>query len=54
MTTCPAIRGDPENTYLAMMVENVRTLVTALGGNAVVLDGFDTADTWLPLPEATS
>ena len=50
----PGDPGDPQNTYLAMMTENVRTLVTALGGNAAALDGFDTADTWLPLPEGTS
>ncbi len=44
----PGLPGDPENTLLAMMVENVRTMVTALGGDASALDGFDAGSTWRP------
>ena len=43
----PGQPGDPENTLIAMMVENVRTLVEALGGDASALDGFDIRDTWV-------
>ena len=43
----PGQPGDPENTLIAMMVENVRTIVEALGGDASVLDGFDIRDTWV-------
>ncbi len=42
----PGQPGDPENTLIAMTVENVRTLVEALGGDASALDGFDVRDTW--------
>ena len=34
-----------------MMVENVRTMVAALGGDAAALVGFDTTDTWRPYAE---
>ena len=44
----PGETGDPENTYIAMMVENVRTITLALGGDASGLDGFDIRDTWIP------
>lgn len=43
--------GDPGNTYLAMMVENVRTIVTSLGGDAAALDGFDVSYSWIPFEE---
>ena len=43
----PGEPGDPDNTYLAMMVENVRTMTAALGGDAAALDGFDVRDTWV-------
>ena len=42
----PGERGEPGNTYLAMMVENVRTIVTSLGGDAGALAKFDTRDSW--------
>ena len=42
----PGAPGDPENTLIGMMVENVRTMVSALGGDPAALDGFDTRDTW--------
>ena len=47
----PGAPGDPDNTLVAMMVENVRTMTTALGGDASALDGFDVADTWGPFAE---
>lgn len=34
----PGEPGDAENTYLAMMAENARAIVTALGGDAAALD----------------
>ena len=42
----PGDPGDTGNTLVGMMVENVRTMVTALGGDASALDGFDTGSTW--------
>ena len=47
----PGDRGDPENTYLAMMVNDVRAMVSSLGGNATALDSFDTSNTWIPFAE---
>ena len=47
----PGDRGEAENTYLAMMVENVREIVASLGGNAAALDGFDTGNSWIPFEE---
>ena len=47
----PGEPGDAENTYVAMMVENVRTIVTSLGGNAGALDGFEVGNTWIPFAE---
>ena len=44
----PGSPGDPQNTLVGMMVENVRTMVTVLGGDASALDGFDTSSTWQP------
>ncbi len=44
----PGLPGDPENTLVGMMVQNVRTMVTVLGGDASALDGFDTGSTWRP------
>ena len=47
----PGDPGEAENTYLAMMVENVRTIVASLGGNAAALDGFDAGNSWIPFEE---
>ncbi len=44
----PGEPGDDNNTLVAMMVENVRTMVTALGGDPGALDGFEVSDTWQP------
>ncbi len=37
----PGADGAPENTYIGMMLENVRTMVSVLGGNAEALNGID-------------
>ncbi len=39
----PGQPGDPEHSYVGMMVANTRTIVTALGGNATALDAIDPA-----------
>ncbi len=44
----PGEPGDPRNTLAAMLVENVRTIVQTLGGDASALDALETADTWTP------
>ena len=46
----PGDPGDPENTLVGMMVDNVRTMVTALGGDDAALDDFPTGATWQPSP----
>ncbi len=47
----PGDPGDANNTYVAMMVQNVQTIVTSLGGDASALDGFAVNDTWIPFNE---
>ena len=47
----PGDQGDPNNTFVGMMVENVRTMVSALGGNPAALVDFDTRDTWRSFSE---
>ncbi len=37
----PGEDGAPENTYIGMMLENVRTMTKVLGGNASALKGID-------------
>lgn len=37
----PGDPGDPEHSYIGMMLFNVRTIVHALGGDASSLDGID-------------
>lgn len=49
----PGEPGEAGNTYVAMMVENVRTILTSLGGDAGALDGFDVGNTWIPRAEHT-
>ncbi len=49
----PGEPGEAGNTYVAMMVENVRTIVTSLGGDAGALDGFDVGNTWILRAEHT-
>ncbi len=40
----PGTPGSPEHSYLGMMVDDMRTMVTALGGKADALEGIDPAD----------
>src|SRR5262245_4924284 len=40
----PGTPGSPEHSYIGMMLEDVRAMVTALGGNPKALQGVDPAD----------
>ena len=40
----PGKPGDPEHTYIGMMVENLRTLATVLGGDPSLMDGVETGN----------
>jgi hypothetical protein len=40
----PGTPGSPEHSYIGMMLEDVRTMVTALGGHTETLQGMDPAD----------
>jgi ABC-type Zn uptake system ZnuABC Zn-binding protein ZnuA len=40
----PGRPGSPEHSYIGMMCEDVRIMVTALGGNPQALQGIDPAD----------
>jgi ABC-type Zn uptake system ZnuABC Zn-binding protein ZnuA len=40
----PGTPGAPEHSYIGMMLEDVRTIVTALGGNPEALQGIDPAN----------
>jgi manganese/iron transport system substrate-binding protein len=40
----PGAPGSPQHSYIGMMLENVRTMVTALGGHADALQGIDPSD----------
>ena len=37
----PGAPGDPNHTYLGLMLTDVEILVTALGGSTEALEGFD-------------
>ena len=37
----PGQPGDPEHTYIGMMVENMRTLASVLGGDPALMDGVE-------------
>ena len=37
----PGQPGDPEHTYIGMMVENLRTLASSLGGDPSLMDGVE-------------
>ncbi len=38
----PGSHGDPRHSYMGLMLTNVEVMVTALGGSAEALSGFDT------------
>jgi len=39
----PGGPGDPNHSYLGLMAENMNIMATALGGNADVMDDFDSS-----------
>jgi ABC-type Zn uptake system ZnuABC Zn-binding protein ZnuA len=43
----PGDLGVPEHSYVGMMLENMRTMVTALGGNSTALEGINPSDTYI-------
>jgi ABC-type Zn uptake system ZnuABC Zn-binding protein ZnuA len=43
----PGDPGVPENSYVGMMLENMGTMVTALGGNSTALEGINPSDTYM-------
>ena len=40
----PGDPGDPEHSYISMMVENLRTMAEALGGDPALMAGVDTGN----------
>ena len=40
----PGSPGSPQHSYIGMMLDNVRTMATVLGGQADVLQAIDPAD----------
>lgn len=44
----PGEPGDPEHTYLGMMLKNMELMIPALGGNIDALAGIQPWDTYLP------
>jgi ABC-type Zn uptake system ZnuABC Zn-binding protein ZnuA len=44
----PGEPGDPEHTYLGMMLKNMQLMIPALGGNIDALAGIEAWDTYLP------
>lgn len=44
----PGDPGDPDHTYVGMMLYNVEVMVTALGGDTQALDDIPPYDTYLP------
>ncbi len=47
----PGDPGDPEHSYISMMVENLRTMAEALGGDPALMDGVDTGN--VPGPDSS-
>ncbi len=44
----PGAEGSPEHTYLGMMLNNMRLMIPALGGNVDALAGIEPFDTYVP------
>ena len=44
----PGKPGDPEHTYVGMMLENMQLMIPALGGNVDALAGIEPWDTYQP------
>ena len=47
----PGNPGDPEHSYISMMVENLKTMADALGGDPTLMDGVETAN--VPGPDTS-
>lgn len=47
----PGDPGDPEHSYISMMVENLKTMASALGGDPTLMDGVDTTN--VPGPDTS-
>lgn len=47
----PGDPGDPEHSYIAMMVENLKTMAATLGGDPTLMDGVDTGN--VPGPDSS-
>jgi ABC-type Zn uptake system ZnuABC Zn-binding protein ZnuA len=43
----PGEQGDPEHTYVGMMLENIRNMLLPLGGNITALSDVDPTDTYV-------
>jgi ABC-type Zn uptake system ZnuABC Zn-binding protein ZnuA len=40
----PGDPGDPDHSYIKMMVENLKTMAAALGGDPTLMDGVETGN----------
>ncbi|MYC96555.1 MAG: zinc ABC transporter substrate-binding protein [Caldilineaceae bacterium SB0661_bin_32] len=47
----PGNPGDPEHSYISMMVENLKTMAEALGGDPSLMDGVETGN--VPGPDTS-
>ena len=47
----PGNAGDPEHSYIGMMVENLKTMADALGGDPSLMDGVETGN--VPGPDSS-
>jgi ABC-type Zn uptake system ZnuABC Zn-binding protein ZnuA len=47
----PGNPGDPRHSYVGMMLENMKSMLTPLGGNLTSLTDIDPRDTYLTKPE---
>ncbi len=47
----PGGPGDPEHSYISMMVENLKTMADALGGDPALMDGVETGN--VPGPDTS-
>jgi ABC-type Zn uptake system ZnuABC Zn-binding protein ZnuA len=50
----PGNSGDPEHSYVGMMLENMENMLVPLGGNITSLNDVDPKDTYLPAENMTS
>ncbi len=47
----PGAPGDPEHSYISMMVENLKTMADVLGGDPALMDGVETGN--VPGPDTS-